>query len=43
MVLRDMLLSELGAAADLGRQLAKAETAVKLGLVFEQDQPLRLE
>jgi len=39
--LRDMLISELGAAADLGRQLAKAETAVKLGLKFEQDQPLK--
>jgi len=34
-------ISDLGAAADLGRQLAKAETAVKLGLIFEQDQPLR--
>lgn len=42
MALRDMLISELGAAADLGRQLAKAETAVKLNLKFEQDQPLRL-
>ncbi|MBN1162418.1 hypothetical protein JXA34_01600 [Patescibacteria group bacterium] len=38
---RDMLISELGAAADLGRQLAKAETAIKLGLRFEQDQPLK--
>ena len=36
-------ISDLGAAADLGRQLAKAETAVKLGLVFEQDQPLRFK
>ncbi len=42
MALRDMLVSELGAAADLGRQLAKAESAVKLGLKFEQDQPLRV-
>lgn len=41
LVLRDMLISELGAAMDLGRQLAKAETAVKLGLIFEQDQPLK--
>lgn len=41
MAIRDMLISELGAAADLGRQLAKAETAIKLGLKYEQDQPLR--
>ena len=40
-VLRDMLISEFGASMDLGRQLAKAETAIKLGLKFEQDQPLR--
>jgi len=40
MAIKDMLISELGAACDLGRQLAKAETAVKLGLKFEQDQPL---
>lgn len=40
MAIRDMLIEELGAAADLGRQLAKAETAVKLGLKFEQDKPL---
>ncbi len=40
-VQRDMLLSELGAAMDFGRQIAKAEAAVKLGLKFEQDQPLR--
>lgn len=38
--IKEMLVSELGAACDLGRQLAKAETAVKLGLRFEQDQPL---
>ena len=41
MALRDMLVSELGAAADLGRQLAKAETAVKLGLKFKQDNDLQ--
>ncbi len=42
MAMKDMLISELGAACDLGRQLAKAETAIKLGLIFEQDQPLKL-
>lgn len=42
MAIKEMLISELGAACDLGRQLAKAETAVKLGLHFEQDQPLKL-
>ncbi len=40
LALQHMLISELGAAADLGRQLAKAETAVKLGLKFTQDNPL---
>lgn len=43
LVLKDMLLSDLGAAADLGRQLAKAETAVKLGLKFEQDNELKFK
>jgi len=43
MVLKDMLVSDLGAACDLGRQLAKAESAVKLGLEFEQDQPLKFK
>ena len=42
LAIKDMLISDLGAAADLGRQLAKAETAVKLGLKFTQDQPLSL-
>jgi thymidylate synthase len=42
MALQDMLISDLGAACDLGRQLAKAETAVKLHLRFEQDKPLAL-
>ncbi|MBD3366504.1 hypothetical protein GF360_04175 [candidate division WWE3 bacterium] len=41
MIFKDLLVSDLGAACDLGRQLAKAEAAVKLGLTFEQDQPLR--
>lgn len=41
LALKEMLISELGAAADLGRQLAKAETAVKLGLKFVQDQTLK--
>jgi thymidylate synthase len=40
MAIKEMLISEPGAACDLGRQLAKAETAVKLGLKFEQDKPL---
>lgn len=40
MAVKEMLISELGAACDLGRQLAKAESAVKLGLKFEQDKPL---
>lgn len=42
-VMGDMLIENLGAAADLGRQLAKAETAVKLGLKFEQDKELKLK
>jgi len=42
-IIKNEGISDLGAAADLGRQLAKAETAVKLGLVFEQDQPLKQE
>jgi len=41
--IKEMLISDLGAACDLGRQLAKAETAVKLGLVFEQDNVLRIK
>jgi len=40
MVLKDLLISELGAGMDFGRQVAKAETAIKLGLKFEQDKPL---
>ena len=40
--IKEMLISDLGAAADLGRQLAKAETAVKLNMKFVQDQPLKL-
>jgi len=41
-IIKDEGISDLGAAADLGRQLAKAESAVKLGLIFEQDQPLKM-
>ena len=41
LAIKDMLVSDLGAAADLGRQLAKAETAIKLGLKFTQDQNLK--
>ena len=40
-VLKDLLISELGAAMDFGRQIAKAEAAIKLGLKFEQDKPLK--
>ncbi len=40
MAVKDMLVSDLGAASDLGRQLAKAEAAVKLGLKFKQDNEL---
>jgi len=40
-IIKNEGISDFGAAADLGRQLAKAETAVKLGLKFEQDQPLK--
>ncbi len=43
MAINDMLISDLGAAADLGRQLAKAESAVKLGLKFEQDNLLSMK
>lgn len=39
-ILSDYLIEDLGAACDLGRQLAKAEVAIKLGLKFVQDQPL---
>ncbi len=42
-ILSDMLIEDLGASCDLGRQLAKAETAIKLGLHFEQDQPLEFK
>ncbi len=41
--IKEMLISDLGAACDLGRQLAKAEAAVKLGLSFTQDQELGTE
>ena len=43
MILKDLLICDLGAACDLGRQLAKAESAVKLGLDFEQDQDLKFK
>ncbi|MFA5776307.1 MAG: thymidylate synthase [Patescibacteria group bacterium] len=39
--IKEMLISDLGAACDFGRQLAKAEAAVKLRLHFEQDRPLK--
>lgn len=37
---RDLAVSVLGNAADLGRQLERAEMAVKLGLKYTQDNPL---
>lgn len=37
---RDLAVSVLGNAADLARQLERAETAVKLGLKYNQDNPL---
>jgi tetrahydromethanopterin S-methyltransferase subunit A len=40
-LLRKELISDLGHAAYLGGELTKAETALRLGLVYEQDQPLR--
>ena len=39
-ILKDLGVSDLGHAMDLGRQLAKAEAAIKLNLKFEQDNSL---
>lgn len=39
-IISELAVSELSHAADLGRQIARAEAAVKLGLKFKQDQPL---
>jgi tetrahydromethanopterin S-methyltransferase subunit A len=40
-LLREGLVSELSHAGYLGSELAKAEAALRLGLLYEQDQPLR--
>ena len=39
--IREGLVSELTHAGYLGAELAKAETALRLGLHYEQDRPLR--
>lgn len=41
-ILEKELVSEMSHAGYLGAELAKAETAIKLKLVYEQDQPLKL-
>jgi len=41
-LLREGLISQMSHAGYLGAELAKAETALRLSLDFEQDQPLRL-
>ena len=41
-LLREELLSQMSHAGYLGAELAKCETAIRLGLHYEQDQPLRL-
>ncbi len=42
-VVRFGLVSELSHAAYLGRELARAEAALTLGLRYEQDSPLRAD
>jgi tetrahydromethanopterin S-methyltransferase subunit A len=42
-LIREGLVSELTHAGYLGAELAKAETALRLGLHYEQDRPLRTE
>lgn len=42
-LLREEIISERSHAGYLGAELAKAETAIRLGLQYEQDQPLRLQ
>ena len=41
-LLREDLISQMSHAGYLGGELAKAEAALRLGLRYEQDQPLRL-
>jgi dihydropteroate synthase len=40
-LLREALVSQLSHAGYLGAELAKAETALRLELHYEQDRPLR--
>ncbi|MBL7078500.1 hypothetical protein ISS42_02485 [Candidatus Shapirobacteria bacterium] len=40
-LLKFQAISQIGHALDIGEQLGKAEIAIKLGLKFEQDQPLK--
>ena len=40
-LLREDLISQMSHAGYLGAELIKAETALRLGLHYEQDQPLR--
>lgn len=42
-LLREQLVSQLSHAGYLGAELAKAEAALRLGLEYEQDRPLRAE
>ena len=42
-LLREGLISQMSHAGYLGSELAKAETALRLNLNYEQDQPLRQE
>jgi tetrahydromethanopterin S-methyltransferase subunit A len=42
-LLREALVSQLSHAGYLGAELAKAESALRLGLAYEQDRPLRRE
>jgi tetrahydromethanopterin S-methyltransferase subunit A len=41
-LLREKLISQKSHAGYLGAELAKAETALRLDLLYEQDRPLRL-
>jgi tetrahydromethanopterin S-methyltransferase subunit A len=41
-LLREGLISQLSHAGYLGAELAKAETAIRLDLPYEQDWPLRM-
>jgi len=41
-LLREGLISQMSHAGYLGAELTKAETALRLGLDYEQDQPLRI-